>query len=225
MNILKRALLVSVIAGASLGVNAEVIKTDFSILGDNLVSTDLETGIEWLSLTENANASITNVEALLSSTYAGWRLPTRNEVNVMFSHLTGYDFVGNATHTFGGYNYSTKPSAYNVFDKLGALNANYTRGLYRDTDGTVMMSGAYIKNSSNTLNYMFDDHTSPTYTDDFAAVDHSVFLVSDGGSTISSINNPDLNINNINNSVEDVSLSTAGFFLALGVFGFRRRRD
>jgi len=224
MKSFKKLLIVSAIAFASVGANAEVIKTDYAASGDNQVATDLETGIEWLSLTQTAGLSLNDVEELLATEYVGWSLASRNEVNVLFSHLTGYDFVEPETYTFGGYNGNTKASAYNIFDKLGWLSGTSTHGLYRDVDGTIMMSGVYVKNSSNTLNYMFDDHTAAAYTEDYSSTDHSWMLRSDGGTSFGSLENPDININNAVAQSSSVPVTTSAALLGLGLLGFNRRK-
>jgi hypothetical protein len=205
---------------------AGLISSDVSNENDSLALLHEETGIEWMKMTETAGMSILDVEAMFESTLDGWRLATRSEVNTFVSYITGFDTIGIDTTTFGGYSGNTHPLTTSLIKAMGFLDSTSSRGLYRD-NGTVLMSGGYIKNSSNTLNYTYDDHGG--YNDQFAAANHGVFIVSDGGRTLSSINNPERNINNSSAPINSVSVpepTTLAVF-SLGLFGLmlRKKKD
>lgn len=52
-----------------------------------------------------------------------------------------------------------------------------------------------------------------------------MLLVSDGGTTLSSINNPSLNINNANDPINSVPLPATTLLFAFGAAGFLRRKN
>lgn len=62
---------------------AEFITTDWKSQGDGLAILDTNTGIEWLKLTQTGGKSINEVKSLLGSVYAGWRLPTHDEIKTL----------------------------------------------------------------------------------------------------------------------------------------------
>ena len=81
MNDFKKIALASVFALSSIGANAELVSADWKNVGDGLSTVDTLTGIEWMDLSETSNMSFNEVEALFSSEFNGWRLPTQNEVS------------------------------------------------------------------------------------------------------------------------------------------------
>jgi hypothetical protein len=68
------ALLVSGISNASL------VELDWKQDGDGLATYDSRTNQSWLDLSETSGKSVNDVESLIGSLYAGWRLSTRAEV-------------------------------------------------------------------------------------------------------------------------------------------------
>jgi len=225
MNNIMKSLAISAIALASLNVSAEIVATDWKVVGDSKSFVHVETGVEWLRLTETKGLSLNQMINLLSSDFNGWRLATRNEVNVLMTEITGLDMSGEDSHFYGGFNSSTHATATVLSDTLGYTTGQYSYGLFQD-DGTVFMSGGGIKNSSNTYNEIQDDMTSVSYTIDFVSPDYGIFIASDGGETLTSQNDPSINANNVNNIVPPASvpLPASLGLLGLALFGMRFRR-
>ena len=73
----------------SLNANAGLVHTDWKEAGDQQATLSEETGLEWLKLRNTDNMSINQVKSQLDTTYAGWRLPTNNEVGELItSHFS-----------------------------------------------------------------------------------------------------------------------------------------
>jgi hypothetical protein len=206
MKLLTKLFAISAISLASLSANAELISTDWKTTGDSLATLDSETGIEWLDLTQTWNLSILTVQGLLDTNYEGWRLPTRNEVAVMMN-TNGFSPVNGLFGSFFGYTYNAERSYGLVFnDTKATLGGN-----------TVLMSGvrngSYVYTNINQSDALSYRHGTK-----------GVFLVNDGGVTLSSINDPSLNANNPNAPVADVPVTFALGGLAMMAFGLRRKQ-
>jgi hypothetical protein len=95
--------------------------------------------------------------------------------------------------------------------------------------GVALQSGStdvYVRTGVYNGNIVISQEDNITYTS--SAHYLGVFLVSDGGTTLSSINDPSLNINNsaapINNAVSVPLPATLGLLgLSLAGFGLRRK--
>tara|TARA_Y100001973_G_scaffold90104_1_gene137226 strand:+ start:525 stop:1247 length:723 start_codon:yes stop_codon:yes gene_type:complete len=233
---MKKILLACVFTFVSLGANAEFVAGDWKVEGDGLVTADLDTGIEWLSLTETRGMSFNQVSTLLSAEYAGWRLPTRAEVNGLMANITGLVTQENGQKGYSGSRSIYQRQAFDVIDVIGETE-RYThhsiaRGMYLNDDVQVegeaqlLYSGAAarITNSSGTINIIYDDYPARV-NDDFDTVDTGAgfFLVSDGGTTLLSLNNPTVNAQNAN-APADVPAPVLGSFAMFGLLLFGRRK-
>jgi hypothetical protein len=67
----------------SASVNAGFTHVDWKVVGDSKATLHQETGLEWLKLPNTNKKSINEVMSELATTYAGWRMPTNTEVEVM----------------------------------------------------------------------------------------------------------------------------------------------
>jgi hypothetical protein len=210
---------------------AALVETDWNNTGDGLATLDTDTGIEWLDLTQTDGMSINQAEGLTSSTFSGWRLPTRAEVTQMMVNA----FSSEASRVQGsGWWSVTSNASYDEADSFSALfgktymdSPNYfTFGLLKNDPGQasgMMLSGiryrpndGYIALFSNAETGVDIHYSSPSY---------GIYLVSDGGTTLSSQLDPSLNANNANAPVADVSAPTimGGLFALLGLAAIRRR--
>lgn len=214
---------------ASLGANAGFIKGDLNSVGDQLSAVDTETGIEWINLTQTKGMSINQVQGLLETTFNGWRLPTRFEVNLAMNHATQLITQDNGSVTYAiGSNEMT--GLLNAFGQSRTGSSYGTHGVYLNDDpngSPVLSSGGYLKSSTG-FGTFWDDDNHSSYTTSFAYSFLGVFLVSDGGVTISSIKNPSLNANNPNSpSNISVPLPATSMLLSLGLisFGFRKKNQ
>lgn len=223
---------------------AEFVYTDWKSTGDKQAVLDTSTGVEWLRLSNTNKKSISTVLSELDTIYAGWRLPTNAEVSAMIRSVYGMPTTTNGQ----GLNisvYSTRSGGYrtgaNKFINLfgnGHKSLAHHAGLYYDEDGIVRFTGAYANEGGAYTNTYGLEHTSK-YSENSTLSNYyigGVFLVSDGGTTLSSILNPNLNLNNPNAPVNTtptaptdvsvtapISLGAAG--MLLGLFGLRRRKQ
>lgn len=205
---------------------ASFVHTDWKTEGDSRATLDTSTGIEWLKLNEtSAGSSKTYLTVLsqLDTTYLGWRFPTEAELGLMFRNLLGapYGFAEDQTlvnqsitisgaaktlmHTYFGTNYGG----------TGSVGVSY--GWFQREDGNGW-GGAGRWDSG--FNIVKELNQSRSYT--------GVYLVNDGGVTLSSVQDPTLNINNPNAPVNVADVSTplgSTLFAALFLVGMRVRRQ
>ena len=74
----------------ALQVNATLIPRDYTSTGDNLITFDSDTGLEWLDLSETAGMSV----AAALAANVGWTLATRVQFSDMFSEVySSSDFL------------------------------------------------------------------------------------------------------------------------------------
>lgn len=164
----------------SSGAFADAVKTDWIELGDKLAFVDTDTGIEWLKLSETKGQSVTSV----SHSYPGWRLPTETEINAMFYNI--FDIVDpiGSDSVF----VTDEKKAY-WLDLFGLTSGGRSSGFYLKDNNYLFQAGASGANS------IYTDYTNNTYeqykTNGVSFV--GVFLVSDGGETLTSKNNPSIN--------------------------------
>ncbi|MFQ3188907.1 MAG: hypothetical protein ACI936_000027 [Paraglaciecola sp.] len=229
MKLLSTIFAVSAITLASMSASAQLIPTDWKNAGDSLATLDESTGIEWLDLTQTVNMSIDTAESYLSSRFEGWRLPTRSEVTQLMVNA----FPSQATRVQGASGWGiTNTTTDNEADNFRRLfgnshinsNGNYTYGLFKNDPGgdySVLRSGAYDRKSNNYIT--LSSNQSITTDTSYSHVVYSVYLVSDGGTTQSSLNDPSLNANNAN-APSSVPLPATAALLGLGLLGFGARR-
>lgn len=87
---------------SSASVSAALVSADWQTAGDNLITRDTESGLEWLDLTVTANTSYNTITSQFGSggTYEGWALATHVQISAMFDHAGGSGtYTGaNASH-------------------------------------------------------------------------------------------------------------------------------
>lgn len=220
-------------------VNAAFIATDWKTQGDGLATLDTETGLEWLDFTQTSFKSINEVKSLLATVYTGWRMPTYAEMLTLSENLYSPQIVASLGQPNGAsVSHQNKGDAHVLFGSAHQYVAGYNYGIY-ELNGRTMMFGR--SNPPGLMHFNFDrvaNYDSSNYHTgsglDYKNVHDGVYLVSDGGTTLSSINNPYLNIKNPNapvNQVPDVPADVpvhAGFGLlglVLMASGLRRRKS
>ncbi|MFQ3188914.1 MAG: hypothetical protein ACI936_000034 [Paraglaciecola sp.] len=229
MKLLSTIFAVSTLALASMSASAQLISTDWKNTGDKLATLDESTGIEWLDLTQTDGMSIDTAEGLLSSRFEGWRLPTRSEVTELM--VNAFPSEKNRVQGAGGWGI-TNTTTDNEVDNFRLLfgttyinsNGNYTYGLFKNDPGgdySVLRSGAYDQESDDYISL----YSNASWTNDtsYSSTLLGVYLVSDGGTTKSSLNDPSLNANNAN-APSSVPLPATAALLGLGLLGFGARR-
>lgn len=220
---LKRALIATLLTTtfASTGASAEFVHTDWKVAGDKQAVLHTSTGQEWLNLEQTANKSVNTVISLLDTQYAGWRLPTFAEFETMISTFAAQF---NASHTPSAQ--LNAPMVNSFINLFSTRTSNqYNMGTYQAQNGTYKFVGVYF---GSDIFYGLEHPTSyGANTIPFTGT--GVWLVSDGGTTLSSMQNPTLNINNVNAPVNQVSsdvsapagLAAAG--LIMMILGSRRK--
>ena len=212
-----KRLLTAALLTLSFASHAELVSTDWKTEGDALATLDTETGIEWIDLSETDGMSINTVLSMTSAggKFEGWRLPTEDEVLTLFdAAFTGTFVTGPNT---SAPKFKEQILAFHELFGYTSYNIDRAYGLYEQDNGNVVLMG--VRNNET----VFFKHSESPYSADFSKSMYGVFLVSDGGDTISSINNPALNMMNAN-SPYNVPLAGSGALalLALGA-GVRRK--
>lgn len=196
--------------------NAELIDADYLSSNDNLVTFDTKSGLEWLDLTETLRMSVNEVESQLveGGQFYGWRFPTKEEVYALIDN----NILNAPTTNYGSVGYVALPTTeYSsiMFEKFGAYYGSY----YKDKEAnTSTFAGVY-----STLKYSYKDRNTfaanqPVgYFGNYAGV----YLVSDGGLTLSSIQDPTMGGYR---AISSVPLGATAGLLALGLMGFRKRK-
>ena len=215
-NVMKIAL-ISALALSSIAANAEFIKGDWKTAGDSLSVVDSETGIEWLNLAQTDGMSINQVQSQLDSTFEGWRLPTQSEVAEMMYSMTG---VSAGTHvTRNGY--STWTIVKNI---MGETSSGKSYGLHLGDNNSLFYS---VVESYNSNVYGPRTTISSGYSraggDTWSNHNYGVYLVSDGGVTLASINDPAINENNANAPTVPLPATLGLLSLAMAGLSFRRK--
>lgn len=220
--------LLVVAASLLLSVNAHAgfVETDWQTVGDKKATLHQETGLEWLDLTVTGGKTINEVRAMLNTSLVGWRMPTYDEIKQlaasMFPTMQGPE-----------YHYGAISGAYaNEFKMFGSNIANHYYGIFERDNRTYGMS-LYSTTSTppNTLSsgelyygYSLSSagggYRGGSSDLDVYRVYEGVYLVSDGGVTLSSLNNPTLNINNPNAPINSLPPVSDVYAPAVGSLAF-----
>jgi len=228
---MKKILTIAALAMAfqfSAGANAELISTDFENEGDNLVTLDTDTGLEWLDLSLTRNQTMRNVDSILAGpvNQGVWRLPTEEEVNnlirsIVFPDTTAENYAGSISTD----DLSRIAGVMNMLGISGTSgNTVFSMGLFNSASG-VAAAGFYTigSNPEGSGNYVaYKEWLAGALTDTTRDTSLGVFLVSDGGASFGSLN--DANISQYQApTISDVPapamLSGLGFLL----LGLRRK--
>lgn len=213
---------------------AAIVNGDWLQYGDNLANLDTETGIEWLKIKETSALSIADVKSMLDGKYAGWRLPNEEEVVTFFNHLlpqkpavAGSYIAGDRDSIASDYNYALAKlsNSHSSFTNgwWGYNSANYYLGLHQGNDGKLFYSGVHTETSPNQGFSRYYLANEINGDENYSNIEFSVFLVSDGGATISSKDDPERNAINPN-SPYNVPFSGALFGIGLAFMGLSSRK-
>jgi hypothetical protein len=165
----------------------QTLNLDWKTENDGQIVLDTSSGLEWLTLNNTDGKSISQVQALLGSTYEGFRLPTQSEVvGFMQTNFPTRSFTMSTSTPL-----ATGSDAIVFGGKIGyTYNTERIFGLFRNnrtTGNIVSYSGArvgyYIYNNVDFSSSLSANNGT-----------YGVYLVSDGGYTYSSLQNPAINI-------------------------------
>lgn len=213
---------------------AGFVHTDWKYTGDEEAVLHEETGIEWLTMLNSQTNTVadTNTQLQDGYYYDGWRYATLEEVDIMMS-----DFFGEAMgqYSVSGDDTLMKAAVENYISMFGITRylsrGDFTQsfGVTLGADGNVYRAGVgrYLSQYANSpweLNFPQLEESEDV--DGYKASQSGFFLVSDGGTTLSSKMNPMLNINNANapiNNAAAVPVFGVAAFGLLGLIAARRR--
>jgi hypothetical protein len=213
--------------------HAEYTTLDWEVEGDEAAFFDTDSGLEWLTLPETANMSISEVAAELGEggLFEGWRLATAFEVTSLTESLTGYAETGSVTSQtryskvesvhrdfsswFGWVKETSSGSSWNV-------KYNFTSyGLYLDGDDTLMAGVRHYHDPKSTTtihysSYAYNQYDNANYSVDYVDDDYGVFLVGDGTATLT-----------MRNAIAaQVPVNGAGLaLLSFMALGFRKKKS
>lgn len=208
---------------ASINANAELIKTDWKTDSDSMAVVDTTSGKEWLNFSATRGLSIAQVQAQLDTTFAGWRLPTRSEIEALMGEV--YPDVDMHDLSSQYANIGDLALFSNTFG--GGIGIKYNYGMYlndeMDTSGGGLVRMVGTHTSLSRLYYNYDRSNTTTYSQSNTAV----YLISDGGTTLTSKNDPSINVPDIVAPSDETSVpvpASLGLLgLAMAGFGFRRK--
>jgi hypothetical protein len=110
-------------------------------------------------------------------------------------------------------------------DIYTTLSHDDSGGLFENYVGqsvTAMFSGVRDYKNDNTIRLISNHEVSQGYS--YRSISLGVYLVSDGGTTLSSQMDPSINANNVNYVAADVSAPALLGLMGLGLLGFAARR-
>lgn len=173
------------------GAHAKFVETDWNASGDALATLDTESGLEWLDLSVTVGMSIESIQQSMGAgeQFDGWRLPDFTEIQFL---MTEGLFEGGFTKS-GDYVSSSYTEGVSEFYRLHGYTRDFDRsyGMYIHDGGEVRIFG--VANSNN-IKINVDHSVYPNsgpYT--FSHPLHGVWLVSEGGATLSSMSNAQIN--------------------------------
>lgn len=231
VKLMKLAVVIPLLA-LSLSSNAAFINTDWKVAGDAQAVLHEETGIEWLNVTHTMGMSIDEVTGEMNGQFSGWRLPSIAEINEMYSDF--FNIHGQLSDT--AVNYVGVPEAV-ASQYISLFGETYSSGdHYSIVNHLGSVEGytyqSYVRYGGSDILYGNREYGSNTAG---SAYNVGVFLVSDGGTTLSSQNDPSLNQNNPNYAeagagpgATSVPEPTSLAILGAGLMGFafsRRKKQ
>ena len=197
-------ILFSLLMASSFVANADIVHSNWVSDGDKKANLDTTTGLEWLKLSNTRGLSYNEFTAN-PDLFPGWRLPTSDEV----SHYVRETFFASGaindnyfdTHEMeDGFIYISKGNYKGradslVPDYLGqtfiSSSYNISYGLYYDeASDQILRSGAQSGRDSFEALYLYDGNPNASFSKDGTNSALGFFLVSDGGATFSSNNDP-----------------------------------
>lgn len=177
--------------------HAALVSSDWKVAGDGKATLDTTTGVEWLKL-DNISGKGYTINGFLSGQYAslfpGWRMATISELATM---MNSYFSTGGATQV------GTDPvrrdswfAAFGITDPAGTRSGSV--GYAIAPNGWQVYEYGQRWNNGSFQNGLYWNNVSSSQIRGQSLTYNGVFLVNDGGVTLSSILDPMRNIENPN---------------------------
>jgi hypothetical protein len=111
--------------------HASFVTTDWNSDNDRKATLDVDTGLEWLDVSETFGKSYNTVVSELNTTYSGFRLPTVSEFTTMYNRYVGIE-LNNTINTVAGANEKIKSGLTSSYQSNGgvAVLGNFNRIKY-----------------------------------------------------------------------------------------------
>lgn len=221
---MKKTVLALTLLGTMSTAHAELMSTDWLTENDQLATLDTETGLEWLDLSETNHMSIADVKLELekeSGQFQGWRLPTKEEVVRLLKN--SFDILNNYydnTSIGASFQDTTSRLQGNAFATyFSKTTEGWSLGMYENED-RISQGGNHAGYDSIYMNY-------GSLNESYSNRNYGVFLVSNGGTTLSSKNNPIINNIGFTGNPNEISvplpMSLGLFTLGLGILTSRKK--
>lgn len=223
-----------VLSALSINAHAGLVNSSLYYEGDALITLHEETGLEWLKLTETDGMSYNKIVEEISDggKFEGWRLPSYEEARTYTAEalkvVTGMRFDDTNVTWNGPHINELKALFMTIGTTIGDLNTTSmgVNGLYYDEGGGVKSISAFRTGNDTYNGYARYDYDS-FQRKDVSSSSTGFFLVSDGGISLESKLDPEINANNPNapiNNVPTPLIGALGFF-ALFSMGRQKRKQ
>ena len=180
--------------------HADFIASDWKSSGDAQATLDDETGLEWLRLSNTQNMTYSEVvnELQDGGQFEGWRFPTTTEIRQLVLSTSSHNAIIadkiNDDNYYRNINYnSTWANTWRQVFGTTQYSSGYrltSFGVMVDDDGDFNMYGVARYYNPTSQRFYINWENGNNYTDHNSL---AYFLVSEGGVTLSSINDPTWN--------------------------------
>ena len=232
-------LVAAVCCGFSGFAQAEFVTGDWLEDGDNQAILDTRTGKEWLNMDHTEGMTLSGIENALNGELSGWRIASYEEIiELVWSQA---EIAGVLGSYWDDESIDRERSSDSAMYELGHIAQSSAKarnfsvtfgGMEGDFYG---LYGHFVNEYKGEVATLYSQYTTGKYNNGMYvqkttqnALGHSWYgwwLVSDGGTTLESIRNPEINANNPDSPINDVGAPLlAGGLLFAPIFFFRRRK-
>lgn len=133
--------------------SAAIVSVDWNSVGDNLITRDTASGLDWLDLTETNDMSYNTVFAEIGDggQFDGWRYATNSEVVILWSNF-GIDLSSNSVTSIGGMDPNVATATLYLGNLLPEYSSQYPNGVLGLTADTFKVTSQYRMGAQTNLN-------------------------------------------------------------------------